>query len=121
MAGPTISLSEGHLVVRYDAERGDHTEWAEIVFHDVIKVCYRDSSVCDEDDITGPDYMIEENDTPALQALLERRRTFLGLNHFDTEKDAREPLRLYHVYFDDAAALYILARSFELKPSEGME
>ena len=113
LAGPLISLNPRELLVRYDMAVDGSTDWAEIRFSGVIRFRYCDFSVCDEDDIMGHDYFVEETDAPALHALRARRSALLRANRFEHEKDTREPLKLYHLYFDDVAALQVIARSFE--------
>ena len=111
--GPTVSLEGRQLVVRYDSDLGAGGEWAEIRFEDVVRLCYRDFSICGDDDIMGHDYFVEETDSTELRALREKRSAFLGPNQFEQEKDAKAPMKLYRLYFDDAAAIDVVARSFE--------
>ncbi|MEO8030707.1 MAG: hypothetical protein ABI765_07655 [Gemmatimonadota bacterium] len=92
----------------------NRADWAEVHFNDVIRFCYRDFSLCDSGDILGNDYFIEETDSPELRAIRDKRSVFLGPNRFEQEKDAHTPMNLYRLYFDDAAAIDVVARSFEI-------
>lgn len=111
--GPTVSLEGRQLVVRYDSDSGGGSQWAEIRFDDVVRLCYRDFSICGDEDIMGHDYFVEESDGAELRALREKRSGFLGPNQFEREKDERAPMNLYRLYFDDVAAIEVVARSFE--------
>lgn len=111
--GPIMSLQGGRLLLRYDCELGETVEWAEVRFDGVIQVYFRDSSVLEDNDIMGHDYFIEETDTTELSALQGRRREFLGPNAFEQRKDTEHPLKKYRFYFDDVAAVEVVARSVE--------
>lgn len=101
------------MIVRYDSDLGGGGEWAEIRFEGVVRLWYRDFSICGDADIMGHDYFVEESDNTELRALKERRRAFLGPNQFEQEKDAKAPMKLYRLYFDDVAAIEVVARSFQ--------
>jgi hypothetical protein len=96
---------------------GRDLQWAEVVFEGVLALRYQDFSVCGEDDVQGHDYMVEEQEHAELQAIRETRKTFLGPDAFEQQKDIQSPVKLYRLFFDDAAAIKVIARSAEVQLS----
>jgi hypothetical protein len=113
--GPIISLQKARLTLRYDCDMREEVRWAEVVFEGVLAFRYQDFSVCSEDDILGHDYMIEEQEGVELQALRETRKIFLGLDAFEQERDLQAPVKLYRLFFDDVAAVKVVARWAEAR------
>jgi hypothetical protein len=97
--------------VDYDYERDDGAiEWTRVVFHDVLAFQCRDSMCCTADDVRVWSHLLKLTTSPWLEEIIRTRVENLPM------ADAFEPGSYsdWRMYFDDAACIAVVARSFEV-------
>ena len=100
--------------MRYDSDV-EPVGWAEVRFENVIELIYRDSSICTPEDILGNDYLVVETDSVHLRDVHTRRNAYLVPTEFEMLKNASAPMKHYRLYFDDVAAIEVVATSSSSK------
>jgi hypothetical protein len=100
--------------VRYDCVDEGRVIWTELVFHDLLSLRFRDIAACEATDVLGHDYIVEERSSSELGELVKRWEVFVGWQEYERRRVSTDPFKSYHIFFDDAAALEVVARSLEV-------
>jgi hypothetical protein len=107
ISGPLLSAKEGVLQVKYDWESDDGSVmWCAITFTDVLTWTLYDSSVCPAEVITSPHEIDVALNGRHLEGIRAAWEESVG---WSASKD-KEGFKLYNVYFDDSAAVSVVAR-----------
>lgn len=113
--GPVVELDGGRLTVHYDCVTEDGVaEWTELVFEEVLTFGYRNMAACTDQDVLGADYVVEDDASTELDAAVNRWTTFVGWQGHEKGRQRADPFKHFRVFFDDAGAIDVIARSLEI-------
>lgn len=110
-----VAFDGRRLRVRYDfpSEEGV-VEWTELAFDDVLTFGYRNMAACAEQDVIGSDYVVEEDASEEVSEAVVRWTAFVGWQDYEARRQGVDPFKSYRVFFDDAGAIEVIARSLEI-------
>jgi hypothetical protein len=113
--GPTVAFDGQRLTVRYDCRVEEGTPaWTDLVFFEVLTFGYRSMAACFEQDVIGPDYLVEGDPSEERGEAVDRWRTTVGWQEYEKGRQEGTPFKSYLIFFDDAGAIEVIARSLEI-------
>jgi hypothetical protein len=116
-AGPILSLRGDVLRVDYDCEDANGSiQTAIIVFKEVLASQYRQAVCLEADDITPSNALVRMSESPWLEQLRQRWYDHVGWQANQTRLGGGGRFFHFHLYFDDAGSLDVVAASYIIGP-----
>lgn len=110
--GPILHVSRSSLEILYD-QWDEH--WAVLVFTEMLALDYRDGASCEAEGMIGAGELQSLSESPWLDQVMRQWTEAVGSHVWQEGQGGAQRFRHYRLYFDDAAAVSVVASSFRIR------